>query len=73
MTESSFTSRRDLLLALAGAGTLTAFGAEARTRRRHHAAGKKVAGASTAPAFDDILQDLHKRTFTYFWGDHQSW
>ena len=63
-TPPTFASRRDLLLTLASLSSLTALPTYARPHRRHRAATKKVVAA---PAFDAILQDLHKRTFSYFW------
>ncbi len=65
--------RRRILM---GAGAGIAFGAvaggaEARTRRsKSHSKAKPEAAASTPAApimFDEVLADIHKRTFRYFW------
>ncbi len=59
-TTPPLASRRDLILALASLGLVPAEAVEARARHRRHS-------AKAAPGFDAILQDLHRRTFNYFW------
>lgn len=62
-TPVSNATRRDWLLAMGATGAALAFPAEARHhRRRHHSTKPK-----TSTEFDQILADLHHRTFRWFW------